>query len=180
MSYGGWIATQFAAAHPDRLSSLVLLEPAIGTITMARVLKQGMKVAATQLLPAQVKRWAARRIDAEALIYDPRLRQTPTLAFRKFDRRLPVYAKLEDPTPDAILSAIEAPTLLVLGGRSELHDVAKVAERAQRLIRDLELRIIEGASHAVAVTRPGPVAERLTSFLARHDHSAPQPDQPTT
>jgi pimeloyl-ACP methyl ester carboxylesterase len=168
MSYGGWIAAQFAARHSPRLSSLILLEPAIGEITKGRVLRQGMKVASAQLLPPPLKRRTARSIDAEPLVMDPRVRRTPALAFRRFDRRLPVYARLDDPTPDATLAAIAIPTLLVLGGRSELHDITKVADKAQRLVNDLELHVIDGASHALPVTRPEQVAALMTPFLARH------------
>lgn len=167
MSYGGWIAVHYAATSGHKLSSLALLEPAIGAVTMKRVLRQGMVVAGTQVLPSPVRRSVARRIDAEPLVFDARLRKGPALAFRKFDRRIPTYAQLADPTPDDVLGDIDAPTLLMLGGRSELHDVALVAEKARRTIRNLELHIVEGASHALPVTRPRAVADVLLPFLDR-------------
>ena len=165
MSYGGWIAVHYAASHSDKLSRLVLLEPAIGTVTMKRVLRQGMLVAAAQLLPPPLRRTVARRIDAEALVFDARLRKGPALAFRKFDRRIPTYAQLDDPTPDALLRRINTPTLLMLGARSELHDVTAVAEKAQRLIANLELHVVDGASHALPVTKPNEVANVMLPFL---------------
>ena len=172
MSYGGWIAAHVAAAHPRRVASLVLLEPAIDRVTMKRVLRHGMAVGLATALPPPARRWFARRIDAEPLVFDPGLRKPSALAFRKFDRRLPTYAQLEDPSPDSMLAAIEAPTLLVLGGRSELHDVDRVADRAGRLIRDLELHIVDGASHAVPVTRPETVAPLVLDFLDRLEGTA--------
>lgn len=165
MSYGGWIGAHYAAAHGDTLSSLVLLEPAIGAVTMKRVLRQGMLVGITQLLPRPLRRPVARRIDAEPLVFDARLRRGPALAFRKFDRRIPTYAQLDDPTPDAVLAQIGVPTLVVLGARSELHDVAAVADKARRLIRNLELITVDGASHALPVTKPEAVAEVMLPFL---------------
>ena len=168
MSYGGWIAVHYAATRDPKLASLALLEPAIGAVTMKRVLRQGMLVAGTQVLPGPLRRSVARRIDAEPLVFDPRLRKGPALAFRKFDRRIPTYAQLSDPTPDNVLGDIDVPTLLMLGGRSELHDVALVAEKARRTIRDLEVHVVEGASHALPVTKPSAVADVLLPFLDRH------------
>jgi len=169
MSYGGWIAAHFAATHPERVAALVLIEPAIGTVTMGRVVRQGMKVALAQLLPTPLRRAYARRIDAEPLVFDVRQRKPAALAFRKFDRRIPTYARLDDPTPDHMLTAIGAPTLLVLAGRSELHDITEVADRTRRLIRHLDIHIVDGASHAVPVTRPRAVADIVESFLDRTD-----------
>ena len=165
MSYGGWIAVHYAAERGDTLSSLILLDPAIGTVTMKRVLRQGMLVGLTQILPPPLRRSVARRIDAEPLVFDARLRRGPALAFRKFDRCIPTYAQLEDPTPDAVLARITVPTLLVLAGKSELHDIAAVADKAGRLIRNLELATVAGASHALPVTKPKAVAEIMIAFL---------------
>jgi pimeloyl-ACP methyl ester carboxylesterase len=177
MSYGGWIAAHFAAAHPDRVRSLILLEPAIGDVTKGRVIRHGMLVGLTQLLPPPARRRAARRLDAEPLVFDARLRKPTALAFRRFDRRIPTYAELDEPTPDGVLSAITAPTLLVLGGNSELHDVAAVGERARRLIPDLELHVVDGASHALPVTRPGAVVDLVIPFLDRTAHRHPAGEQ---
>jgi pimeloyl-ACP methyl ester carboxylesterase len=165
MSYGGWIAAHHAAAHPGRVSALALLEPAIGAVTMGRMLRHAMAVGLTPMLLPPLRRWAARRLDAEPLVFNRRLRKPTAFAFRKFDRRIPAYAKLDDPTPDRMLAAITAPTLLVLGGRSELHDVDAVAERARRLIADLEIHIVDGASHALPVTRPEAVGALVRPFL---------------
>jgi len=167
MSYGGWIAVHFAGEHGDMVSSLVLLDPAIGAVTMKRVLRQGMLVALTQILPPPLRRTVARRIDAEPLVFDARLRRGPTLAFRKFQRRIPTYAQLDNPTPDGILESIHVPTLLVLAGNSELHDGAAVADKAQRLIRDLRICTVDGASHALPVTKPKAVAALILPFLDR-------------
>lgn len=167
MSYGGWIAAHVAAAHPELVSALVLVEPAIGSVTMKRVLRQAVLITAAQLSPPPLRRWTARRIDAEPLVYDWRLRKPAAFAFRRFDRRIPAYAKLDDPTPDSVLASIKAPTLLLLGGRSELHDVDAVATRARRLIPDLELHIVDRASHALPVTKPEEVAALLRPFLDR-------------
>ena len=165
MSYGGWIGVHYAASYGDTLSSLVLLDPAIGIVTMKRVLRQGVLVGLTQILPPPLRRSVARRMDAEPLVFDERLRRGPALAFRKFDRRIPTYAKLEDPTPEAVLAQIAVPTLIVLAGRSELHDVGAVADKARRLIRNLELTTVDEASHALPVTKPKAVADIMLPFL---------------
>jgi pimeloyl-ACP methyl ester carboxylesterase len=178
MSYGGWIAVHHAAAHPGKVSALVLLDPAIGTVTMRRVLRQGLLVAAARALPPPLRRSLARRIDAEPLVFDDRLRKGPALAFRKFDRRIPTYAQLDDPTPEDLLRDILAPTLVVLGGRSELHDVTAVADKARRNIEDLELHIVAGASHALPVTKPRAVAEVMVPFLARRDRTVRSAEPP--
>ena len=87
------------------------------------------------------------------------------LPVRKFDRRIPTYARLEDPTPDGLLRRIQTPTLVMLGGKSELHDVTAVADKAQRLIENLELHVVDGASHALPITKPNAVANVMLPFL---------------
>jgi pimeloyl-ACP methyl ester carboxylesterase len=183
-SFGAWPATHYAAAHPQQVKSLSLLEPAIDAVTMGRFLRHGMAVGAAQLLPRALRGRLARRLDADALVMaDRRVRTLGSLTFRKHERGLPKYAQIVNATPDNVLAALRVPTLLVLAGRSELHDTQQVAERAQRLIRGAEVHVVPRASHALPVTKPEVVGPILRSFLDAHEHAATdthQNDRATT
>lgn len=165
-SFGAWPATHYAAAHPDTVHSLSLLEPAIDAVTMGRFLRHGMAVGAALLLPRPLRRSVGRRLDADTLLAtDPRLIKLGNLTFRHFERGLPKYAQVKDATPDTTLAALEVPTLLVLAGKSELHDTARVADRARRLINQAEVQVIANASHAMPVTQATTVGAFLRAFL---------------
>jgi pimeloyl-ACP methyl ester carboxylesterase len=79
---------------------------------------------------------------------------------------LPTY-----PT-DAALRSVTVPALVVIAGRSIIHDPPRAAARA-RLLPRAEVELWPDASHALTGEYPERVAERVASFLAAHPVQSP-------
>jgi pimeloyl-ACP methyl ester carboxylesterase len=81
-SFGGWLALNLALRRPDRVCSVVGVEPVwrrLGIRTMAR----GVTVLAAAAAPAPICRWAADRLH-QPFLWDPRLGRVGRLAYTRF------------------------------------------------------------------------------------------------
>jgi len=169
-SEGGWIAASHAAGsnRPERLASLALIEPA-GAITavparfLAGMVLRGMRVMLSRDKPAAVRRFN-RWMNGEVELTDAQV-ELIEAAIGSFQQRLPTPSPLSDEQ----LRAITAPTLLVLGADSRLHDAAAVRDRAQMLLPDVTVDMIADAGHGVGFQHPQQVAARLLAHARAHE-----------
>src|SRR5215217_3942797 len=77
--------------------------------------------------------------------------------------KLPVPS-LTDPTR---IAALRMPTLLILAGRSPMHDSQVAAAAARRLLKGATVRVYAGASHAISGEHPAEIAADIAAHLAR-------------
>ncbi|MBO3738650.1 alpha/beta fold hydrolase [Actinoplanes flavus] len=159
-SYGGWIALRHALRSPDAVASLALLDPGgFGEVSpkfLAWVIACGL----ASFAPRPVRHALARPLRNLALRDDDAMPLVKaTFGFRR---------KHIMPTPltDDELARITAPTLLLVGGHSQLYDaaetVATVTARMPRVIAE----IIPEASHDLVLRNPGELAARIVTFAA--------------
>jgi pimeloyl-ACP methyl ester carboxylesterase len=75
--------------------------------------------------------------------------------------------KYEGPTPDdpAVLGAISAPVLVLLGSDAKPYDLAAARHVADH-VPNARIQEIPGAGHAAPLTHPEALAEALTEFFA--------------
>ncbi|AGL19893.1 putative peptidase S33 family protein [Actinoplanes sp. N902-109] len=171
-SYGGWVALRHHLDHPERAASITLLDPGgFGRVT-GRFLAWIIVCGIAMLGPAPARRLAARIFRNATLRYDEvRELGRETLAFR---RRLPLPVALSD----AELRRVQAPTLALLGQRSQMYDANAVADRMRRLLPDVRTMVIPGASHDLPLFDP-PLIMNLTREFANGnapaDGNVPQP-----
>jgi pimeloyl-ACP methyl ester carboxylesterase len=78
--------------------------------------------------------------------------------------------RLPQPTPltDAELAAIRAPTLLLLGEKSEVQRSARALARATWLLPDVDAELVKGAGHSLPVDQADYAGDRVRGFLATH------------
>ena len=163
-SYGGWIVLLTALHHSERVVSISLLEPiGLEKLNMARFISWGALCGLAAVSPDPIRRRAAVRL-RQSLLNDKRWRRMGLTSYLRHRFRLP------QPTPltDADLAAIQVPTLLLLGEKSEVQRSARVLARAQQLIPDLDAQLVAGAGHSLPVDQADRVADRLSRFLAAH------------
>ncbi|WP_214408213.1 alpha/beta fold hydrolase [Pseudonocardia lacus] len=159
LSFGGWSAVNLAVHRPDLVASLALLDPAstFGRIGAKVVL---FSLGATLPLPRRLKRaslrWIAGGVDAD----DFAVGRMISTGMREYRRALPFPAY---PT-DAQLRAVSAPALVVIAGRSIIHDPAKAAARA-RLVPNATVELWPDASHALNGEFPDRVADRVAALV---------------
>jgi pimeloyl-ACP methyl ester carboxylesterase len=169
LSMGGQIVMQLIADHPERVTALLLADtfPGLDTPaakqaridTAARILEEGMRDYADELLPKMISRTTrATRPDVEAHV-------------RRMMRNAPgegaaaaLRGRAERPDYTPTLKNIEVPTLVVVGREDEFTPVAD-AELIHREIAGSALVVIEGAGHLPNLERETEFDEALSTFL---------------
>ena len=68
---------------------------------------------------------------------------------------------------DDELRSIHVPVRLVYGDGEVIYNTRKAADRARRLMPQVEVEFIQNASHFLPMDQPGKVAASILSFFAR-------------
>src|SRR5262245_2002714 len=162
MSFGGWLALNYAVAVPQRVRQLVLLSPG-GVLPMATEFNvRGMVMA---LLPTRLTvnsffRWLG--------FTDPAYADTLELMFLGLKHfRMPLETARVVPSvfSDEELRAMKVPTLLLIGDHEVISDPAEALERARRLIPDFEGELVPGCRHDMCSSQHQMVDARVLEFL---------------
>jgi 3-oxoadipate enol-lactonase/4-carboxymuconolactone decarboxylase len=163
ISIGGLIAQSFAAAHPGRVASLMLVDTALAippaqswTDRAAKVRAEGI----ASIADAVLARWVT-----------PSFMDAPeTHGLREMLLRTPAegYAASAEAIAAADLTAttstLQIPTLIVVGDQDQATPVA-AAQALNAAIAGSSLTIIESAAHIPTVEKPAEVTAALAGFL---------------
>ena len=179
-SSGGAIALQLALDRPDRVETLVLLEPAMLWVPRAEafVAKAGASVEAYNagnheeavaafLTAASGLDWKTCRARLEELVPGG-VAQAIADADTFFTRELPAVAEWKISADQA--ATIRHPVLSVVGARTEpmFTDAAELLRRWIPHVEDVTVDL----GHLLHLEQPSPVARAIADFLARHPMSA--------
>ena len=167
---GGRVALEVAVTNPERVTSLILLCPALrgaGRTADAEsfaeeeglLLTRGEVDAAVEL---NVSTWLGP--DASAECRDL-VREMQRHAFK-----VQLAAEKQDPAPqlipaEVVLSRVSVPTIVVSGGRDMDH-FQDVAQRLASSIDGAHLERLPWAAHLPSLERPEEVNELVRDFLA--------------
>ena len=159
-SYGGWMALTYALWAPERVRRLALLDPTRCFAGFsARYLLHALPVL---VRPSRARAAALVHWETGGRRLDP-----AWAALHGLGAELPSTGKLvAGPKPDADrVRALAVPTLVLLAGRSRVHDVAAVAANARRM-PDVRVTVLPDASHHSLPFDPAPeVNQALRTFL---------------
>lgn len=177
-SAGGTVALRFALRHPDRVSGLILIGPAVytggGTPTLIQPLLGVPQV-------ERVGLFALRHIlpRSDSLLgvgwLEPS-RATPAVmeGYKKplrahdWDRALWAFIRASRPfTAEARLGEIRVPTLVVSGDQDRVVPVAESVRLSQRL-PNAALALIPDCGHLPHEECPEAFIARISVFLAQH------------
>ena len=179
-SYGGAVALRFAMRHPERLRSLVLIEP-----VAFHLLRDGMPDPEDRRLFREARAlatlvWQAMASGdyrgAMAAFIDywngggAWMRLKPELQ-AALTRRLPkvaldFHAVMSDPTPLVAYRRMAVPTLLLRGSESPAP-AGRVAEILAERLPQARLRTIQGAGHMLPLTHKDAVNAAIAEHLFR-------------
>jgi pimeloyl-ACP methyl ester carboxylesterase len=159
-SYGGWIALRHALRSPDAVASLALIDPGgFGTVSpkfVAWIIACGL----ASFAPRRVRHALARPLRNLALRDDEAMPLVKaTFGFRR-------KHILPTPFTDDDLARITAPTLVLVGGHSQLYDAAETAATVTARMPRAVAEIIPEASHDLVLWRPDELAARIVTFAA--------------
>jgi pimeloyl-ACP methyl ester carboxylesterase len=174
-SYGGSIALQVAALHPQRVASITLLEPAVpalggmdpaltGAITAATALyKQGDSRAALVRFANVIEpgAWDAMAAAGATAMQEQAIKDAGTF----FDVEIPALQQWKFGSED--VGKLTMPALAVVGANSK----AAARESHEALLRAMpqaEEFVAAGAGHSLQMKQPKVVADAVGVFLRKH------------
>lgn len=161
-SEGGYVA-MCAALGGGRAGSLVAIEPAGAISKVSKRFLGAMIVAGikTQFSDKALQAFAERI--SPGVEFAPGEMETVLHGAKNFKPALPFPKRFTDEE----LARITVPTLLYMGARTELYDPGKAAERARRLMPDVETVIVPDAQHGLPFQYPELTTETILDFVAR-------------
>ncbi|WP_241843198.1 alpha/beta fold hydrolase [Agromyces albus] len=162
VSIGGWTAMNLAIHQPEKVTSVTLLDPAV---TFADIAPE----AVVRSIPASVawfpKSW---RDDFNswtaggAPVDDSPIAAMIESGMQHYALKLPAPARFAE----SAVADVRMPVLVIMAGKSVMHDSAAAAEFADRTLHDGTVLVYEDASHAINGEYPERIADDVASFLA--------------
>jgi pimeloyl-ACP methyl ester carboxylesterase len=168
LSYGGWIAAQYATSRPDRLESLVLLAPAA---TVADIDPEFLARSALCLIPHRFFTRGFMHWLFEDSVTDPvtrplvdELADDIYLGLRCFKAK-----PLVRPTvlSDEQLRSMGPPTILLVGENEKLYRARAALQRLRTVAPRIETVLVPRAGHDLTIARAEMVNAIIHDFLDR-------------
>jgi pimeloyl-ACP methyl ester carboxylesterase len=165
-SFGGWLAAELAARHPDRVRALALVD-AMGLRLVeapaAEVFAPGLPALARLLLhdPRSVDVAAIPVFDRTA---DPMASIARLVEGQEAMARMGWSPYLHDPRLPERIDRYRGPALVVWGADDRV--LAPAYARAWADLFDAPVEIVPDAGHLPAIEQPDRVVELITGFLA--------------
>jgi pimeloyl-ACP methyl ester carboxylesterase len=165
MSYGGWVALNFALDAPARVRKLVLLSPAASFQPFTR--QFGLRMMLMVFFPT--------RLTTDSLMGWMGIKDTPDdpvnqhlldlfyLGMKHF--RFSPETELPGEFSDEELCALHVPVLLLIGDREVIYNPAKALARARRLIPNFEGDLVPQSGHNMCGSQYRIVDARVLDFL---------------
>ena len=176
MSYGGWLALNFAVAAPQRLQSLILLSSAASMLPLVK--QFALRGALMMLFPTRFTvnafmRWLGFKAGSDRSIDSDTTNSVIELTYLGLKHFR--FSRAAAPTvfSDAELRAMQVPTLLLMGEHEVIYDASKALSRARRLIPHFEGELVMGCSHEMSGRQHQTVDARVIDFLMRRESQNP-------
>ncbi len=168
MSYGGWLACQYALRFPERLHKVVLLAPAatVLPVSIALIIRALLTVIPHTnfrkkfyywLLHDMVQSGEAGRAKVDQAIADWEV------AERCF-RPLPMI--VANVLTDEALQGLRVPLFILVGEHEKVYSARKAVGRLNRVAPQIKTEIILQAGHDLWIVQADIVTRKILGFLA--------------
>ncbi|MGI5216718.1 alpha/beta fold hydrolase [Nocardia sp. CA-290969] len=162
LSIGGWTAANLAVHEPEKVASLILVEPVQTFTGLSLELMLRSLPVSVSWSPKSWRdgfnSWTAGGAPVE---------DVPVA--RMIEAGMSTYT-MKQPQPSLIaperLRALEMPVLAILAGNSPMHDSFAAARTARENLRHGTVHVYPGASHAINGEHPHRIATDIANFLA--------------
>jgi pimeloyl-ACP methyl ester carboxylesterase len=162
VSFGGWSVVNYAIHFPKRIVSLILLDPAL---VFARFSWKIIAFSLVTMIPFIPEVWRQKSLSwiSGGAKVDPEnnVSKLISIGLKDFVVRTPapVYPS------DQQLKSIQSPMLVLLAGKSIVHNSVTALARAKSLGSQVEAEVWPDASHAINGEFPKEINERIHLFL---------------
>jgi pimeloyl-ACP methyl ester carboxylesterase len=167
LSYGGWITSQYALQHPERINTIVLLAPAATILPLRpKFLRNSM----LSLIPhrSYVKKGMFEVLEDLGNLNEQSRRQAEEwvelmfLAQRSFKPKM-----LISPTvlTDEELQSLKMPVLCLVGENEKIYSSKEAIERLLKIAPQIEARLIPNAGHDLSIVQADMVNSIILDFL---------------
>jgi pimeloyl-ACP methyl ester carboxylesterase len=164
MSYGGWLASQYALHFPERLDNMILLAPAATVMRVRLEFFVGLLLCLLPI-PYFTRRFIYR--GAKDLV-----RKDPAAAEEAVEHSLIVNRcykpkRIAAPTvlTDRELRNINVPTLILIGENERIYSAKKAVKRLGNVAPQMKTEIIPYAGHDITVVQAELVNTKVLEFL---------------
>lgn len=159
-SFGGWLAAKLAVAHPARVASLTLLDPA--QVFAPFSLRWLLHCVPPYLFPTErtINRffsWAGQGFPGGEDIVE-----LGTLAMLSFRIRAPEASSV----PEDQLRELEIPVQQLIAEHSVVHSPDKAQRRAARINPAVKTLVVKDSSHFLIHNQPTQVIRALDDLIA--------------
>lgn len=167
MSFGAWLALNFAMTAPERIRKLVLLSPAASFQPLVRQFifrMMPMVFFPSRLTVNFLFGWMGFK-DTPGDTVSRCVLDLAYLGLKHF--RMPPESAQIRPTvfSDDVLRALRMPVLLLIGDREVIYDPAKALARARQLIPNFEGELVPRCNHDMCSSQHRIVDARVLDFL---------------
>jgi pimeloyl-ACP methyl ester carboxylesterase len=160
VSIGGWTAANLASHAPEGVASLILVDPVLvfGNLSVKAVLRT-LPLA----IPGAPKSWRdsfASWTANDAPVEDVPIAEMIEAGFQ-FKLGVPAPRRI----PVAAIRSWAMPALVLIAGKSRMHDGPACAARARELLPNGTVHCYADASHAINGEYPQRMADDVATFL---------------
>ncbi len=161
LSYGGFLAVNFALCAPERVRRLILLCPGIPSLG-SPTLKWAIHGLPVTLFPSQLTaRWLVQGMSVKGYHSNDIVTEQIMAGAMYLRSRIPFRPVINDDE----FRNLKIPTLLLIGDKEAMYKAKSAINRAQQLIPQVQAEIIVNAGHMLNTDQPEEVIGRIVQFL---------------
>lgn len=169
LSYGGWLASQYALHAPERLNKVVLIAPVATIFDLPGewAWRGILSAIPTKIVMKKVminwafKDLAAKKDKASQIIIDDILNDA-MIAMKCFKFRMPVYPTV---LSDDELRRISIPTLFLVGEHEVIYSAPEAIGRLNSVAPQIKTELIPDAGHDLTIVQSALVNKIVIEFL---------------
>lgn len=159
-SFGGWLAAQLAVAHPSRVATLTLLDPA--QVFAPFSLRWLLHCLRPYLFPTErnisgLFRWAGQGLPGHEDIVE-----LATLAMRSFRIKAPEASLIQKER----LRRLAMPVQQLIAEHSVVHSADRARSRAARISPTVRTLLVQDSSHFIVHNQPARVLQALDDLIS--------------